>query len=133
MAVSALPAAYKPMKNINYVGTDIELVKRFKNSKHTGKEFFNKIFTSKEISYCNTKAYPEQHFAARFAAKEAVIKAVSKLEPVFYSDIEIINDKEGRPSVTLLKSTTNLKKENFSISISHTRDLAIAFVLYSKD
>ena len=116
------------MKIKNYVGVDIESVKRFKKNPE---EFYNKIFTQKEITYCNGKACPEQHFAVRFAAKEAVIKAVNKLEKIFYSDIEIINNKDGQPSINLLKKTKKLKRSNFSISLSHTNDLAIAFVIYS--
>lgn len=93
------------MKIRNHVGTDIESVKRFKKSSCINREFYNKVFTLKEIAYCNSKACPEQHFAARFAAKEAVIKAVNKLEKVFYNDIEIINDQEGRPLINLSKKT----------------------------
>lgn len=130
MAIPAVLGTHKLMTNRIQVGTDIEQVGRFRKKPAC---FYKKIFTEKEIKYCTSKACHEQHFAARFAAKEAVIKAVSNIENLFYNQIEIMNDKKNRPSVRILKKTKRLKNKNFSVSLSHTQDLALAFVVYMED
>ena len=88
-------------------GTDIIEIERIKDSiEETNNKFLNRVYTKKEIEYCESKkAQRYQHYAARFAAKEAVFKAISvKLEDKYsicWKDIEIINDNQGRPSITL--------------------------------
>ena len=108
---------------INFnIGVDIEEVVRFSELKYeTKKSFYNKIFTKKEIEYCLTKKNPYPHFTARFCAKEAAIKALknSKLE---LKNIEIKIEKN--------KPILNIPKiKNVEVSISHTKNYAIAIVL----
>ena len=115
-------------------GTDIIEIERIKDSiEETNNKFLNRVYTEKEIEYCESKkAQRYQHYAARFAAKEAVFKAISiKLEDKYsicWKDIEIINDSQGRPSVTL---QGNIQKniEQIDISLSHRKEYATANVV----
>jgi len=116
-----------------YTGIDIIEVDRIKENieKHE-KNFLNKVYTEKEIEYCESKGVSKyQSYAARFAGKEAAFKAVSKLLnnkfEIGWKDIEILNDENGRPVVNLnWKNNKNIKTE---ISISHTSKTAIASVV----
>ena len=115
-------------------GTDIIEIERIKdNIEETNNKFLNRVCTKKEIEYCESKkAQRYQHYAARFAAKEAVFKAISvKLEDKYsicWKDIEIINDSQGRPSITL---QGNIQKniEQIDISLSHCKEYATANVV----
>ncbi len=114
-------------------GIDIVEIGRFKNAKKKwGKSFLDKIFTRNEINYSRKRRFQEQHFAARFAAKEAVLKAFGdKLAHVNnWQDIEILNDKSGRPYIRFHGSAKKLKvKEKINdvvLSMSHCRGHAIA-------
>ncbi len=109
------------------VGTDIEDINRFEGKSDA---FFNRIFTEKEIQYCCSKNQPSKHFAARFCAKEAVIKALNSMgihQPSF-KDIEIYNNENGCPFVKLPDKYKNLQ---IDISLSHDKTKAIAFVVIS--
>ncbi len=114
---------------IKGIGTDIVAVSRIKRLRKTyGSRFLNRVFTKGEIAYCESKEHPEIHFAGRFAAKEAIAKAVyqsgyNKVIP--FSDIEILNDTEGRPQVSFLIHTSG----NCLVSISHEQAMAIAFAI----
>lgn len=112
-------------------GTDIIEIDRVKSSiENIGEMFLEKVFTDNEIRYCESKKTQKyQHYAGRFAAKEAVFKAISKqLEDkysVCWKDIEIENDSQGRPSVNLFN--VDMKKiEDIDISISHCKLYATA-------
>ena len=115
-------------------GTDIIEIERIKDSiEETNNKFLNRVYTKKEIEYCESKkAQRYQHYAARFAAKEAVFKAISvKIEDKYsicWKDIEIINDSQGRPSITL---QGNIQKniEQIDISLSHCKEYATANVV----
>ena len=114
-------------------GTDIIEIKRIKESIDTlGDKFLNKIYTDKEIEYCESKkAQRYQHYAARFAAKEAVYKAVSiylnDKYALNWKDAEIINNEQGRPEVKMLKSIQQIKE--IDISMSHCKEYAVANVV----
>ena len=122
-------------------GTDIIEVDRVRTSiENVGEKFLKKVFTDNEIRYCESKKTQKyQHYAGRFAAKEAVFKAISRqLEDkysVCWKDIEVENDSQGRPSVNLFN--VDMKKiENIDISISHCKSYATANVvclLYTSD
>lgn len=111
-------------------GTDIIEVCRIKESiEKMGDKFLNKIYTEKEIEYCNSKNNMKyQHFAARFAAKEAIFKAISNMlkdkYEITWKDVEILNDENGRPYVHFLNNDYNIKQ--IDISISHLKEYAIA-------
>jgi len=98
-------------------------------------EFVAQVFLPAEIAYCGTKRHPAEHFAARFAAKEAVVKALSGTDGVgsFWQDIEIMNQQDGRPVVRLhgrAKEVADaLGVRRVFVSLTHTRDLAAATVV----
>lgn len=114
-------------------GVDIIEISRIQDSiENLGEKFLNKVFTKKEIEYCEKKGKAKyQHYAARFAVKEAAFKAVSEEVKDKYSiswkDIETINDKNGRPKIEILFLRDN-KIENIDVSISHCKDYAVANV-----
>jgi len=109
------------------VGIDIIEIDRIKESiDKFGDQFLNKVFTKKEIEYSVSKANKYQHFAARFAAKEAIYKALSSDTNKVYSwqDVEIYNEVNGLPKVKLfgsLKDYLNEDKE-LKISMSHSQN-----------
>ncbi len=112
-------------------GVDIIEISRVQKSiDNLGDSFLNKIFTEKEIEYCEKKGKSRyEHYAARFAVKEAVFKAISKTLEDKYSiswkDIETTNDEQGRPRVEI-SSINNSIIEDIDISISHCKEYAIA-------
>ena len=109
------------------VGTDIEQVKRFKLDRKAS--LLGKFFTERELNYCFSKKWPALHLAGRYAGKEALIKAVNDLQGKNYrfSDIEIINDSQGIPRV--FTRSKELKDILMKISLSHSKDYAIAFAI----
>ena len=112
-------------------GIDIIEISRVQKSiDNLGVSFLNKIFTEKEIEYCEKKGKSRyEHYAARFAVKEAVFKAISKTLEDKYSiswkDIETTNDEQGRPRVEISNINNNII-EDIDISISHCKEYAIA-------
>ena len=114
-------------------GTDIIEVERIKDGiENIGDKFLNRIYTQKEIEYCeNKKNQKYQSYAARFAAKEAIFKAISKKlndkYEIGWKDLEILNDEQGRPQVKI----KGVQKENVDISISHCKNYAVAMVVMS--
>lgn len=112
-------------------GVDIIEISRVQKSiDNLGVGFLNKIFTEKEIEYCEKKGKSRyEHYAARFAVKEAVFKAISKTLEDKYSiswkDIETTNDEQGRPRVEISNINNNII-EDIDISISHCKEYAIA-------
>lgn len=116
-------------------GTDIIEINRIKESIESLDESFKKrIYTEKEIEYCENKRNAKyQHYAGRFAAKEAVFKAVSKLlndkYEITWKDAEILNDINGKPNITLKSKELEEKIESIDISISHCKEYAIANVV----
>lgn len=120
-------------------GTDIIEIERIKEiieDEKTGKAFLKKVYTEKEIEYCESKkAQKYQHYAARFAAKEAAFKAVSgQLEDKYaitWKDIEISNNKQGRPQLNV-KGIDLKNVEDIDLSISHCKEYAVANVTLLK-
>ena len=112
-------------------GVDIIEISRVQKSiDNLGVSFLNKIFTEKEIEYCEKKGKSRyEHYAARFAVKEAVFKAISKTLEDKYSiswkNIETTNDEQGRPRVEITNINNNII-EDIDISISHCKEYAIA-------
>ena len=114
-------------------GTDIIEIERVKESiENIGEKFLKRVFTDKEIEYCESKKVQKyQHYAGRFAAKEAAFKAISKILKDKYSvcwkDFEVINNEQGRPYLTLYNVDTT-KIESIDVSISHLEKYAVATV-----
>ena len=117
-------------------GTDIIEIERIKKSIcDMGTKFVDKVFSVEEMTYCESKNEQKyQHYAARFAAKEAAFKALSGSIDDKYSiswkDIEVENDKNGRPKLVLnpQKIDQNII-ENIDLSISHCKEYACANVV----
>jgi len=115
-------------------GTDIIEINRIKESiEGLGENFKNKIYTEREIEYCESKRNVKyQHYAGRFAAKEAIFKAISELLDdkfeISWKDAEILNDDQGKPRVTFTSEKLQEKIKNIDISISHCKEYAIANV-----
>lgn len=114
-------------------GVDIIEIDRVKESiEQLGDKFLNRVFTDKEIEYCESRKNQKyQHYAARFAAKEAAFKAVSgQIDDkynVCWKDFEVTNDEQGRPSMKLV-GIDEKSIENIDISISHCKKYAVANV-----
>lgn len=115
-------------------GTDIIEISRIKESiEDLGEHFLKRVFTDKEIEFCESKkAQKYEHYAARFAAKEAAFKAISWILNYKYSvtwkDFEVENDKNGRPILNIYNM--DLKSiESIDISLSHCKNYAVANVV----
>lgn len=117
-------------------GIDIIEIDRIKNSIEKYNEtFLKKVFTEKEINYCEShKAAKYQHYAARFASKEAVSKMLGTgfTKGIELCDIEIINETSGKPEVVLYGTAKKIFEEKYDkmdISISHSKEYAISMVI----
>ncbi len=118
------------MKMIIRVGVDSVDISRFDKSLLSNLAFLNRCYTPKEQEYCFSKIDPSPHFAVRFAAKEAVIKALSGFNLFLeHKKIEITNDAKGRPFINYLTDEPSYYDLNTDVSISHSDASAIAFVV----
>ncbi|MDY7034230.1 MAG: holo-ACP synthase [Thermodesulfobacteriota bacterium] len=122
------------------VGVDIVKISRMDHVLERWKDrFMNRIFTSQEIKFCTGKKFPSQHFAIRFAAKEAFLKALGlgMMAGIPWKDIEIINDSTGKPKVKLhSKARETYQKNNgksIFLSLSHDGEYGIAQVILEGD
>jgi holo-[acyl-carrier protein] synthase len=107
------------------IGIDIQEVKTF-NKYLKDSKIVKRIFFQEEIDYSFSKKNVTQHLAARFAAKEAIWKALSgKNKKIAITDIKIINNKYGKPEVFI----ANKKAKKIELSMSHTSKYAIAVAL----
>ncbi|MFH0861129.1 MAG: holo-ACP synthase [Candidatus Altiarchaeota archaeon] len=110
------------------IGIDCVDTSRFEEDTSLDNAFLKKIFTEKEIKYCMGKSKPSQHFAAKFAGKEAVVKALSSFnKKIAYNEVEIINDDKGTPLGKLLNHNTG--EFDIRISLSHSINLAVAVAI----
>ena len=106
------------------IGIDIEDISRFRKKEFKkNRDFYNKIFTKREIDYCLKKSDPYQHFAARYCAKEAFIKALHKKIEDFKS-VEVILNRN--------KPTILWKGYDISLSLAHEPEKAVAVVIITK-
>ena len=118
------------------IGTDLAEVPRIRRSiERFGDRFPNRIFTERERAYCWSKANAHERFAARFAAKEAGMKAIGTgwRRGVRWVDFEVANEPSGRPTL-LLSGVAKVVAERLStsrvaISLTHTQELAFAVVI----
>ena len=123
------------------IGTDIVNIKRIDRSlKKYGFNFKNRIFSKKEIIYCEKRKNPFTFYAKRFAAKEALSKALGTgiRKGIDFKNIEISNDRLGKPSIKLMGSTANFlkkkirsKKYSIYLSLSDDAPWAQATVIIS--
>ncbi len=104
---------------------EIARVEHFVQS-HPG--LLNKLYTEREIAYCQGKKNSAERFAARFAAKEAVVKALGDGK-IGFKDIEIIHDFWGKPQVCIHGQAELKEVSSISISLSYAGGYAVAYVL----
>ena len=112
-------------------GTDIIEISRIKESiEKYGETFLARIYSTREIEYCEKKGQVKyQHYAARFAAKEAIYKATSSHINCEYTwkDFEILNDEKGKPYAKLGITIDEL--DELTVSLSHSKEYAVANVI----
>lgn len=119
------------------IGTGIDIIEVKRVAEKIGKEngFREKIFAASEIAFCESKINKAEHYAARFAAKEAFLKATGKglTETFDLNQIVVNNDELGKPAITLtgqLESTANqLQWKKIHVSLSHLKSMACAVVI----
>lgn len=112
-------------------GIDIVSIRRLK--KYINDDaFLDRLLTDSEKEYIFTKRHPHKHLAGRFAAKEAVMKAMGTGwdKGVGWRDIEVVNRSDGRPSVCLhSKAKTITKGKKVLLSLSYAEEIAVAFAI----
>ena len=120
-------------------GVDIAEVSRIRQSvERYGERFLRRIFTEGEIRYCESKASRFESYAARFAAKEAAMKALGTgwSRGVRWCDIEVVRPKGQRPTIQLhgeaAALAARLGATNIALSLTHTADQALAHVILEK-
>lgn len=121
-------------------GVDIVEISRIKKSiEELGARFLKKIYTNREIEYCESKKVSKfESYAVRFAAKEAVSKAIGTGigGKVSLLEIQVGNNELGAPFVELFgitdKTARDLNINCFSLSLSHCKEYAVAFVVATK-
>ncbi|OGX52738.1 MAG: holo-[acyl-carrier-protein] synthase [Omnitrophica WOR_2 bacterium RIFOXYB2_FULL_45_11] len=125
---------------ISGTGIDIIEISRIKNAVLRWKDsFLKRIFTENEINYSQARKFSYQHLAARFAAKEAVLKAIgdSSIHQINLREVEVLNDKSGKPFIRLSGAAKKIKEKkkisDIIISMSHTHKLAVANAILIKN
>jgi holo-[acyl-carrier protein] synthase len=116
---------------IKGIGVDIVEVERIELAIKRRSRFSERVFTDTERDYCLSKHRPHLHFAARFAAKEAALKALGTgLRGVKWTDLEVQRDKWGKPFLNLNGAAAELARDrgicDIFISLSFSRESAIA-------
>lgn len=120
------------------IGTDIIEVERIEKQLEKNSGLKEKLFTPNEIAYCETKKNKAQHYAARFAAKEAFLKAIGTgwRDGLQFDEIEVTNDLLGKPAIMLYGKTKDFVAEinitNIQVSLTHIRDVVNAIVIVEK-
>ncbi len=120
------------------VGTDIIEVQRIKRLIEKNNRFRDRVFTKKEIAYCEKKKNKAHSYAARFAAKEAFFKALGTgwRKGVTFKDVEVRNQPSGKPELVLYGKSKEIAErnqiENIQVSLSHVGDSALSVVILEK-
>lgn len=122
--------------NVLGIGTDIiECLRIAQMIERHGELFINRVYTPLEIRYCQSRKQATQHFAGRWAAKEAILKALGTgwRKGISWRDIEVRNDPSGRPVVGLRGGAKDIVEQRgireMLVSISHCRSHATAYAL----
>jgi holo-[acyl-carrier protein] synthase len=114
------------------VGVDVVGVERLERLVSGDERRQSTLFTSRELDYCRGKRRQYEHLAARFAAKEAVLKAFGTgiSQRMRWTEVEVLNERSGRPVVQLDGAVAKFAEEHgladLDVSLSHTEGLAIA-------
>jgi holo-[acyl-carrier protein] synthase len=110
------------------IGIDIVSIGRFKKAvERWGARLEKRLFTDGELSYCLGQTHPARHLAARFAAKEALFKALGG--PLPFQNVEITRGSSGRPEVKVAGIQDEYR---FNISMSHEREYCVAQVIIER-
>ena len=120
------------------IGVDVIEIKRIEDliNNYPDHAIF-KIFTKNEIYYCETQKFKYNSYSARFAAKEAMMKALGRglRNGINWKDIEIVHSAYGKPMINLygkaLELAQNLNAQSVEVSLSHSKTMAIAMVVLS--
>ncbi len=116
---------------ITGIGTDIIEIRRIRNARMKFKNFLSKIFTADELIYCLDNAGLDERLAGRFAAKEAIAKALGSSQS--WLDVEILSDELGKPIVNLKgKAAIQASGSKVHVSISHCKEYATAVAVIEK-
>ena len=123
---------------ITGIGTDLIEIVRIQRAIEKNPHFMERVYTANEIAYCQRKKNVWQSFAARFAAKEAVSKALGTgIGPVGLMEIEILNAENGQPKVVLhgkaLQLAADRNIQRVHISLSHSEAYAMATAVLEGD
>jgi holo-[acyl-carrier protein] synthase len=117
-------------------GVDIAEVPRIQASiERFGERFLHRVFTDAEIKYCDSKVNRAERYAARFAAKEAALKAIGTglRHGISWRDVEVTRQPSGRPTITFhrvaAEFSAKVGMKRAHLSLSHTKEHAIAYVI----
>jgi holo-[acyl-carrier protein] synthase len=112
------------------IGIDMIEVNRVREKIEKNEGFKELVFSANEIVYCEKNAHPFEHYAARFAAKEAFLKAIGAglTSGIALHAIEILNDLNGKPQLNVTVNT-NIQYSKIFVSISHLQSIASAVVI----
>jgi holo-[acyl-carrier protein] synthase len=113
------------------VGVDIESIDRFADRAYADHPaFYQRLFSSEEIAYCQSRRHPAQHFAARFSAKEAAVKALHLYGRYYVRDFEVRKAADGAPILHIIRHRSECREPgSLTVSLSHCRTHAVAVVL----
>jgi len=116
------------------VGIDIVKIERMKRLiEKWGRRFLERVFTENEIFYCYEKKEPHLSLAVRFAAKEALIKAIGSVPLASLRDIEVVNAETGKPLLRIVGKLETVLREKYikrvHLSLSHEREYGVACVV----
>ena len=120
---------------IKGIGVDMVEIGRVQKLIDKDQGFAARIFTEREIAYCESKFFKAQHYAARFTAKEAFFKALGTgfRDGMGWRDVEVENDALGKPRLRLaavaLQKFEKRKLKKALLSLSHTKGMAVALVV----
>lgn len=112
-------------------GVDITEVSRLRKAMEKwGASFIQRVFTPQELENAKTRGSLHQHLAGRFAAKEAVFKALGNMK-LALKDVQVLNDKDGRPVCEVLHNKA--RGCSINVSISHVKNYAVACAVITKE
>jgi holo-[acyl-carrier protein] synthase len=119
------------------IGTGIDIIEVERIAQRVGSNngFRELVFSNEEIRYCDSKAFPFQHYAGRFAAKEAFLKAIGRGwdSGLSLNEIEVVNSPNGKPELRINgqteKELTHLGIRSIYLSISHLKAVATAIII----
>lgn len=122
--------------NVLGIGADIvECLRIARMIERHGELFIDRVYTPKEIRYCQSRKQATQHFAGRWAAKEAILKALGTgwRKGISWRDIEVVNDAMGKPVVSVRGGAREIVEQRgireLLVTVSHCRSHATAYAM----